>query len=41
LESKHEAAQAYVDAARCYKKTNINGMCVVILHTLGLGFLNN
>ncbi|KHN38559.1 Alpha-soluble NSF attachment protein 2 [Glycine soja] len=24
LESKHEAAQAYVDAARCYKKTNIN-----------------
>ncbi|KAG5120942.1 hypothetical protein JHK84_039282 [Glycine max] len=24
LESKHEAAQAYVDAAHCYKKTNIN-----------------
>ncbi|OIV98418.1 hypothetical protein TanjilG_16745 [Lupinus angustifolius] len=23
LESKHEAAQAYVDAAHCYKKTNI------------------
>ncbi|EXB25858.1 Alpha-soluble NSF attachment protein [Morus notabilis] len=24
LESKHEAAQAYVDAAHCYKKTSIN-----------------
>ncbi|KAG2371555.1 Alpha-soluble NSF attachment protein [Vigna angularis] len=24
LESKHEAAQAHVDAAHCYKKTNIN-----------------
>ncbi|KAG8481713.1 hypothetical protein CXB51_026596 [Gossypium anomalum] len=23
LESKHEAAQAYVDAAHCYKKTNV------------------
>lgn len=26
LESKHEAASAYVDAAHCYKKTNMNGM---------------
>lgn len=26
LESKHEAAQAFVDAAHCYKKTSINGI---------------
>ncbi|PPD78522.1 hypothetical protein GOBAR_DD24548 [Gossypium barbadense] len=25
LESKHEAAQAYVDAAHCYKKANVKG----------------
>lgn len=25
MESKHEAAQAYVDAAHCYKKTSSNG----------------
>lgn len=26
LDSKHEAAQAYVDAAHCYKKTSTNGV---------------
>lgn len=25
LESKHEAASAYVDAANCYKKTSSKG----------------
>lgn len=25
MESKHEAAQAYVDAGNCYKKTSVRG----------------
>lgn len=25
MESKHEAAQAYVDAGNCYKKTSVKG----------------
>jgi len=27
LDSKHEAASAYVDAANCYKKYSIQGTC--------------
>jgi hypothetical protein len=30
LESKHEAASAYVDAAHCYKKINMNGMYIIM-----------
>ncbi|MED6113804.1 hypothetical protein PIB30_074251 [Stylosanthes scabra] len=36
LESKHEAAQAYVDAAHCYKKTNINEAVNCLEHAVSL-----
>ncbi|KAK9154063.1 hypothetical protein Sjap_001543 [Stephania japonica] len=32
LDSKHEAASAFVDAANCYKKTSSKGKCTVTLN---------
>ncbi|KAJ1401134.1 Tetratricopeptide-like helical domain superfamily [Sesbania bispinosa] len=36
LESKHEAAQAYVDAAHCYKKTKINEAVSCLDHAVNI-----
>lgn len=31
LDSKHEAANAYADAAHCYKKTNARGVKLLFI----------
>ena len=32
LQSKHEAAQRYVDAGNCFKKTDVEGIIIFCNH---------